>query len=90
MRFCDTARTFRQHIRHHAGNNPPHGFVNHPVGIQIGISRKHFAQCLPRQWNVAQINHIEKLGTQPVIDIMRIIGNVIGNCRHLRFGRGKG
>ena len=54
--------------------------------LEVGIEAQHLSQRLVRQGDIAEIDDVEQLGAQPIVDIMGIVCNVVGERRYLRLG----
>ena len=57
-----------------------------PLHLDAGIGLEHRRQRLPRQRHVAQVDHVEEPRPQAIIDVMGIIGDIVGKRRDLRLG----
>ncbi|QTK78444.1 hypothetical protein AT6N2_C0560 [Agrobacterium tumefaciens] len=76
------------HILNHVGDLPPHDLVGETLLVENRIFRAHLRHQAAEEWHLLQHFKAEITGTQTVIDVMGIVGDVVGNCRHLRLEAG--
>ena len=58
------------------------------VGIEIGVTLANLGQVFADQWQFREIAECKKPGAQSVIEIVGVVGDVVGNRRALGFQRG--
>src|SRR5690349_1228758 len=73
-----------------AGDEPPLHLVRLPAALDIGIGREHFADDGTGQRDVHELIEGDELGAQGVVDVVRVVGDVVGDGGGLRFEAGVG
>ncbi len=64
-------------------------FVNHTRAFERAVGRFDFAQkAVDERRGGAQVGEFEQTGAQTVVDVVRVIGDIVGDRRGLRFGAG--
>ena len=63
--------------------------MNDARPLQSGIKFKNIGQRLAHQRHVAEIDDVEKFGPEAVINVMGVVGDVIGDGGNLGFHRSK-
>ena len=54
--------------------------------LDPGVARRDLAKDRPDQRHVVEIGDGEQPGAQPVVDVVIVVGDVVGERRHLRLG----
>ena len=80
----------RHHILDEAGDDPPDQLVDAAGEIETRIARVDLAQQFVQERHLAQGLDVEKAGAQAVVDVMGIIGDVVGDRGRLRLAAGMG
>ncbi len=62
--------------------------MNEPRPFEIRIKRLDLAAEVAQEIHFRHFGEVEQRGAQPVVDVMRIIGDVVGERRRLRLGAG--
>ncbi len=78
-----------KHIGHHLIDHPTDRFTDQPGRLQSRMIARHGGEDRPGQRHLMQVLDGEETGAQAVIDIVVVIGDVVTERRHLRFGTGK-
>ena len=81
---------FADNIRNHHPEHPAQGLVTAPVTAQIGIERIHLGVTIANDRQGADVIIGEQFCTKSVLQVMVIIGNIVGQGRNLRLGTGIG
>ena len=85
-RGAKTARAFADHVLDQPADQAAHQFVGQPRRLDAGILVAHLAQQAADHRQAGKIGEREQLGAQSVIEIVRVIGDIICDRRDLRFG----
>ena len=57
-----------------------------PRGIETGVLCGKFAEHLAGEWQLREIVEREQVGAESIVDVVRVVGNIIGNRAGLRLG----
>jgi hypothetical protein len=79
----------RQGVFDEARDDAPDQFMDDAHPLQPGMTRRDIVQQVPQEGNLAQVFEVEQTGAQPVVDVMGVIGDIVGERRALRLGRGE-
>ena len=71
-------------------DQPAHRFVDQPRQLDAGIAPAHLVEHRADQRHVAQIVDAEQAGAQAVVDVVVVVGDVVGERGDLRLGAGVG
>jgi hypothetical protein len=63
-----------------------HHFVHPARGFEAGIARVDLAQDAAHDVDLGDVVEREQIGAQAVVDVVRVIGDVVGQGRDLRLG----
>ncbi len=74
---------FRDHVLDHHGDDAAVHLVDDALLVEAATER--LAHERPGQGNIAERLEREQPGAQPVVEIMAVIGDVVGDGGHLRF-----
>ena len=72
------------------GDEPPRRLVERAGSIEAGIGCAHFGKRAAGKRHFGKLGESEKAGAIAVIDVMIVVGDVVGERRKLRFDRSKG
>jgi len=75
------------HIIDHGPDHPPHGLQPRQPVVEIGPLSAHRPHDGPDQRNLGQLLQPEQPRLHPVVHVMVVVGDVVGQRRHLRLGR---
>ena len=79
----------RDHVLDHAGDLAAHQLVAGAHGVEAGIARRARSRRMPAgQRTVVQHVERQQAGAQAVVDVMRVVGDVVGDRRALRLEAG--
>ena len=73
----------------HLGDLATHQLVPGAHGVEPGIAAAHFRQDGAGKRHLFQHIQREQAGAQPVVDVMGVVGDVVGNRRALRLEAGE-
>ena len=71
-----------------AGDDPAHQFMDHPHPLQARVQQVDLVEQPPQEIDLAQVVEREQAGAQAVVNVMGVIGDVVGQRRALRLGVG--
>ena len=77
------------HVLDHAGDQPPHQFVDLPRGFDPGVTLCDLRQDVAQERDFPQVVDGEHAGPQPIIDVVGVIGDVVGDRPGLRLRTGE-
>ena len=77
-------------IRHHAIDEAADGFVDQALFADFGIARPYLAENPAYAFDLADLLDGEQPGAQAVVDVVVVVGDVVGERCDLRFGAGEG
>ena len=77
------------HVLDHAGDDAAYQLVGAAGRIEAGIAGIDLAQNVADHRYAGDVVEREQIGAQAVVDIVGVIGDVVGNGRGLRLGAGK-
>ncbi|MPL73151.1 Iron-sulfur cluster insertion protein ErpA [bioreactor metagenome] len=80
----------RDHVLDHHPKDPPQRLVPAPRRLEPGIEPVDLGKALAHHRQLAQVVLGEEPGAQPVVQVVVVIGTIVGHRRHLRLGRGVG
>ena len=89
-RPADPALPFRHHILDEAGDDPPGQLVDAAGEIEIRIAGLDLLQQRRQERHLAQILDPEQPRPQAVVEVMGVIGDVVGDGRGLGLAAGMG
>src|SRR5438552_4312732 len=69
--------TFGQHVADHRRNQPAHRLMDDARALEPRIGLEDLGQGRADKGVIAKIDNIEQAGPEPIIDVMRVIGDVI-------------
>ena len=69
---------------------PANRLVDQPGLVDAGIAPRDFGEYRADQRHIGEIGDREQPGAQPVVDVVVVVGDVVGERRDLRLGTGKG
>ena len=69
------------------GDQAPRGLVERPRAVEAGIGRLHLGERPARKRHLGKLGEGEHAGAVAVIDVMIVVGDVVGERRKLRFDR---
>ncbi len=72
-------------VLHHAGDLAAHDLMGQPAGFKTGITVAHLAHQSSQEGHL--LHHVEGqvAGAQAVVDVMGVVGDVVGDRRDLGF-----
>ncbi len=88
-RLSTTPAAFCDRILDKTGDQPAHNFVNETRRLKAGVKHVDLAADLAQKIDLANIGDRNQPGAQTVVDIVGVIGDVVGQRRRLRFGAGE-
>ena len=74
----------------HPGDEAPDGFVEKPRAVNAGIGVAHLRERFGGDRHLGELGEIEQPGTEAVIDVVIVVGDVVGESSGLRLDRGEG
>ncbi len=74
----------------HAGDQAAHRLVHAAGGLDAGIARIDLAHDVADDRNRGDVVERKQVGAQAVVDVVGVIGDVVGERGDLRFRAGKG
>ena len=83
------ARGFGDHVLDHLGDEPTAQFMHHAIGLELRVFSVSVVEDAGDQRDAGEFLEGKKSGPQPVIDVMGIVGDVVGDGGNLSFGAGK-
>ena len=84
----DAARGFFDEVGNHATDHAAHGFVNRPAHGQRRIALNHGIVLLGEQAHVAELFDRDELRAQPVVDVVIIVSDLVGDVGKLGLEAG--
>ena len=88
-RFCvafgEARARLHDHVAHHSVDHSANRFVNEARLVDAGIAIGDLGEHRPDQRHVGQIGDREQPGAQPVVDIVVVVGDVVGERGNLRL-----
>ena len=72
------------------GDEPPRRLVERAGSFEAGIGCAHLGKRAAGKRHLGKLGEGEKAGAIAVIDVMIVVGDVVGERGKLRFDRGKG
>ena len=82
------ARGLSDHILDHARDQATHKFMHAAAGLDARMLRGDLAQHIADQRDLRDLVELKQIGAQPVVDIMGVVGDVVGNGADLRLRAG--
>ena len=83
-------RRFRHHVFHHLADHPANRLQAGQAVVDVRIVLAHASQHGADQRHVHQVGQGEQPRLHAIVDVVVVVGDVIGQGGHLRFGRGPG
>ena len=80
---------FGDHVLDHAGDQATQKLVRPPASVEVRMLPVDLAQDIAGEREAGEILEREQAGAQTVIDVMRIVGDIVRNGRRLGFGAGE-
>ena len=80
---------FRDDVLDHLRDQPAHQFMHQPPGIEPRCWPRMSAGCRGSSGSAGEVVEREQPGAQPVVDVMGVIGDVVGDGGDLGLGAGK-
>src|SRR5271157_3641479 len=71
-------------------DHPADRFVDQARLLDSRVTRCNLAKYGPDEWHLGEVGDREQPGTQPVVDIMVVVGDVVGERGDLRLGPREG
>ena len=81
-------RGLGQHVLDHGREHPPQRLVPPAPRLQPGMRRVDFGQRLAHHRQVRDLVEGEEARAQPVLQVVVVVGDVVGECGDLRLQRG--
>ncbi len=81
---------FGDEVAHHAIDQPANRFMDQARLIEPGIARADLLEHRADERHLGEIGDGEEAGAQPVVDVMVVVGDVVGERGDLRFWPGIG
>ncbi len=89
-RFVDPAAGFGEQVLDHDPDQIAHRRVHQPAALETGVTLADGGEDRPHQRHALEIVHREQLGAQPVLDVVVVVGDIVGDGGNLRLGPGEG
>jgi iron-sulfur cluster assembly accessory protein len=70
-------------------DQPAHELVNGTRRFEAGIKRRDLAGDVTEKIDLANLGKIDQARAQTVVEVMRVIGDAVGECRGLCLGAGE-
>ncbi len=83
------AAGFLDHIVDQAADEFAHQFMHQAIGVEPRIGGTNRADDLARQRHRGDLVELKQTGAQPVVDVVGVIGDVVGERGDLRLDAGK-
>src|SRR5438445_10831119 len=77
-------------VAHHAIDQPANRLVDQARLVETGIARANLLEYRTDERHLGKIGDGEEPGAQAVVDVVVVVGNVVGERGDLRLGPGKG
>src|SRR5262245_30260693 len=74
----------------HRADEAANGFVEEPRAVDAGIGFAHIGERARRDRHFGKLGEGEEAGSVAVVDVVIVVGDVIGERRSLRLDRGEG
>ena len=74
------------HVAHHPVDHSAHRFVDQARLVEAGVALRHLMEHRTDQRHVGEIGDREEAGAQPVVDVVVVVGDVVGERGDLRLG----
>ncbi len=87
--FAQPRGAGHQHILDEPGYDAAAQFMDAARRGKAGMKPRDLCQKLGQKWHNGKIIEGEQPGTQAIIKVMGIVGNIVGQSRRLRLGAGK-
>ena len=84
----DGAPALGNHVLDLGGDQPALYLVRLPAALDLGPALEHFAHQRADQWHIHQVGQPDQSGPQGIVDIVRVVSDVVGNGGGLRFEAG--
>ncbi len=68
---------------------PADRFVDQARLLDVRVARGNLVKDRADQRHLSEVGDCEQTGAQPVIDVVVVVGDVVGKCRDLRLGSGE-
>ena len=72
-----------------AGYDAARQFVDHSLPFETGIKSRDFGQQAAGETDAGDVVQFEQAGAQPIVDVVSVVGDVVGDRGRLRLGAGK-
>src|SRR5216684_8380979 len=79
---------FSDEVAHHAIDQPANRLMDQSRLIEPGIARADLGEHRTDERHLGEIGDGEEAGAQPVVDVMVVVGDVVGERGDLRFWPG--
>ncbi len=89
-RLLDPPPRLADEIVHHAVDEPADRLVHEARLLESGMARSDFGEDGADERQIGEVLHAEELGAQTIVDVVIVVGDVVGERRNLRLGRGPG
>ena len=83
------AVALRNYVFDHPGNEPTTQLVNESRAIGLAMADAGLGEELANEREVCEVSDCKKLGAQSVVDIVGVVGDIIGNGGDLGLGAGE-
>lgn len=83
--FGDIVPAVFQHVKNHPGNHVAGNGVDFKIVVCTGMLFFEFFKNVVDKRQLAQLFNAEKTGSETVVDVMVVIGDVVGNRADLSF-----
>src|SRR5262249_46235732 len=80
---------FRDHVLDHLRDEVAHQFMHQSRRIERRVLAANIAQNVADQRNVGEIFEHKKPGAQPVVDVVGVVGDIVGDGGDLGLGTGE-
>ena len=80
---------FGNDVLDHLGDEPTAQFMHHTIGFELRVFSVRIVEDVGDQRDAGEILEGEKSGPQAVVDVMGIVGDVVGDGGNLSLGAGE-
>ena len=86
LKLDDVTAALRDDVLDHPGDQAAHQLVGVAAGLEARMLRRDLAQDLVEQRQAAKLLDAEHLGAQAIVDVVGVVGDVVGDGAALRLG----
>ena len=76
------------HVHHDVVDHAPDHLVHEPAAAEVGVALLHVAQLPVDDGQIAQLVERDEAGAQAVVDVVVVVGDLVGKVGELRLEPG--